>query len=195
MPERSWLGLVDECGAPRRQGQPGDRCRLPAGHGTDHSGVGPCKLHGGSFPMVRRKAAREIAQREAQRAVERLGLSRPIGPVEALLEEVRRAAAMVDWLQEQVELLDQTAPPTSATEALLHLFGVERDRLTRVSKVAVEVGVEVAQVRLAQEYGQMVVNLMRRVFNDPALDLTFDQRELLPGLVRRYVTEATREPA
>jgi len=145
--------------------------------------------------MVRRKAAREIAQREAQRAVDRLGLSRPIGPVEALLEEVRRAAAMVDWLQEQVELLDQTALPTQATEALLHLFGVERDRLTRVSKVAVDVGVEVVQVRLAQEYGQMVVNLMRRVFNDPLLALTAEQHQALPGLVRRYVTEATREPA
>jgi len=193
--ERSWLGLVDECGAPRRQGQPGDRCRLPAGHGTDHTGVGPCKLHGGSFPTVRRKAARDIAQREAQRAVERLGLSRPIGPVEALLEEVRRAAAMVDWLQEQVEQLDQTVPPTQAVEALLHIFGVERDRLTRVSKVAVDVGVEVEQVRVAQEHGQMVVTLMRRVFNDPQLALTEEQHAAIPALVRRCVEQVTGAPA
>ena len=35
------------CGAKTRQGTP---CELPAGWGTDHAGVGRCKLHGGATP-------------------------------------------------------------------------------------------------------------------------------------------------
>jgi len=35
------------CGAKTRSG---GRCQLPAGWGTDHPGVGRCKLHGGATP-------------------------------------------------------------------------------------------------------------------------------------------------
>ena len=42
-------GDYDKCGAKRRGG-PG-MCRRPAGWGTDHSGQGKCKLHGGASPI------------------------------------------------------------------------------------------------------------------------------------------------
>lgn len=35
------------CGATKRDGS-GEKCQLPAGWGTDHTGEGKCKLHGGA---------------------------------------------------------------------------------------------------------------------------------------------------
>ena len=40
---------VPLCGAPKRQGE--GNCTQPAGWGTDHVGVGRCKLHGGCVPI------------------------------------------------------------------------------------------------------------------------------------------------
>lgn len=37
-----------KCGATKKQDE--GTCELPAGWGTDHPGVGNCKLHGGSTP-------------------------------------------------------------------------------------------------------------------------------------------------
>jgi hypothetical protein len=42
-------GAYEKCGAKKRGG-PG-LCTRPAGWGTDHAGVGKCKLHGGASPI------------------------------------------------------------------------------------------------------------------------------------------------
>jgi len=39
--------ITGQCGARTRSGEP---CRQAAGWGTDHPGVGRCKLHGGATP-------------------------------------------------------------------------------------------------------------------------------------------------
>lgn len=57
-------GDYERCGAKRRRIE--DRCGLPAGHGTDHPGVGPCKLHGGATRAHRVAAARESVDREVR---------------------------------------------------------------------------------------------------------------------------------
>lgn len=46
---KPWDPELERCGAVRRQG--GEPCGLRAGWGTDHLGVGRCKLHGGSVPI------------------------------------------------------------------------------------------------------------------------------------------------
>ena len=43
------------CGARKRQGE--GYCRRPAGWGTDHVGMGRCKLHGGATKSHRTRAA------------------------------------------------------------------------------------------------------------------------------------------
>ena len=40
---------MERCGARARS--TGGRCRKPAGWGTDHNGVGRCRLHGGATPI------------------------------------------------------------------------------------------------------------------------------------------------
>lgn len=75
------------CGAKTRSGSP---CRRPAGWGTDHHGVGRCKLHGGATPIkhglystiARGRTLEVLRQMEAE-------------PVNDAAEEIRLAMAQV----------------------------------------------------------------------------------------------------
>ena len=42
-------------------------CHRPAGWGTDHAGVGPCKHHGGCLPNNEKAGATELARRRAEK--------------------------------------------------------------------------------------------------------------------------------
>ncbi len=70
------------CGARRRQGE--GLCRRPAGWGTDHVGVGHCKLHGGSTKSHRTKAATAILENKVKGALERRGVEPVCDPIAQL---------------------------------------------------------------------------------------------------------------
>lgn len=75
---------------------------------TDHPGIGCCYRHGGTTTAHRINAAKVKARvqvEEAHRAVVTMGLSRKIGPHEALLEEIGRTAGHVTWLEGKVQEL------------------------------------------------------------------------------------------
>lgn len=105
----------ERCGAKGRTGQP---CGLPAGHGTDHPGIGRCKLHGGSTPNHQRSARTELARRECVK----LGLRIETHPADALLEEIYRTQANVYFYEALVGELpthpdpDEFVPPEPGTD-------------------------------------------------------------------------------
>src|SRR4051812_49155423 len=94
------LSAMELCAARTRSG---GRCRRPAGHGTEHSGIGRCKLHGGSTPAQVQRARRDVALRE----LAAMGARLEIEPTQALLECVYRAAGQAAWLRLKVESLGE----------------------------------------------------------------------------------------
>ena len=182
------------CGAKKRQGE--GTCKRPAGWGTDHVGIGACRLHGGNWPTHKKKAQREVARREA----EALGGRRDILPAEALLELVQRKAAEVEyWTRRVRELEDQGDSlvwgVTKSTDesgrtkeakpnvALEMMHEAERD-LERFSSAAMRAGLEEALVRSAAIQGAAIVEAIRhavdraRATDDPADQILL---ELLPA--------------
>lgn len=100
----SLVPVEGKCNAPNPKR--GKICGQPAGWGTDHSGVGPCKLHGGSFPTVSAAWKPALADRQAAQALAKFG--RPVQDVDAeqvLLDMVSEAAGNVAWLGRQVAAL------------------------------------------------------------------------------------------
>jgi hypothetical protein len=167
----------DKCGARKRKGD--GTCRQAAGWGTDHPGTGPCKLHGGMTP-AHVKAARTHFARQA---VATYGLPRDIDPAAALLEEVHRTAGHVSWLAAKIAELKEsdltwgvtqeidksaTAFPGTDTKATarasvwLELYHRERAHLVRVSKAALDAGISERLVRLAEQQGAMLAEVIRR---------------------------------
>src|SRR5262245_56488038 len=94
---------IPKCGAKRTDGS-GRTCQMPAGYGTGHPGVGPCKHHFGATPgmegnyaRIRIKDAALVYANEARIDIDR------ITPIQALKAELVRSYLMVEWLEEQTD--------------------------------------------------------------------------------------------
>lgn len=192
------------CGAKltRRKGT----CGHAAGWGTPHPGRGRCKWHGGSTPNHVKKAERE----EAEEAVAVYGLPREIEPQAALLEEIHRTAGHVTYCGDRIreleaaELTFGTFKDSARTigvaggdgqqverrverrariTALLDLYHRERKHLVDVCRVAIAAGIAERQVRLAEQQGALIAQVIRGVLDD----LGVADQEEVPKIVRRHL--------
>lgn len=187
------------CGAKAKS--TGDPCkRRPVRGGTR------CKFHGGASPQARQAAERRMRLEAAQDAVAKLNLRREVDPHVALLDEVYRASGVVGWLDEKVRGLapadmvwgvtQQTHknaaefPGIDVTEAAelnvwVKWWQQERDRLARVAKIALDAGVEERRVRLAEQQGALLADVIRRILED--LELSPEQRSRVGEVVPRHL--------
>lgn len=113
------------------------------------------------------------------------GNQREVGPNEALLEEVRRSAGMVQWIETRLGL-KVPGQTEDYMEAMERRFLKERIQLTRVCQAALHAGVEERQVQIAEQWGSELAVLLKLILRD--LDLTPAQQELAPGVVRQHMT-------
>jgi hypothetical protein len=167
----------------------GETCRAFAGQGTDHPGVGKCKFHGGSTRSHRTHAVIEQAKIRAAR----LGEPYEMEPTEALVWSVHMSAGQVRYLGEELSTLE--VERTNGESLILQrLWNEERDRLARISKAALDAGVQERAIVLAERTGAAIADVLRGVFSDPELRLTRAQRDRLPDLLRRHLMAVERRP-
>jgi hypothetical protein len=172
------------CGAKRTRSE--DRCTRPAGWGTDHPGYGSCKFHAGSTPNGRAAARVEMARD----SLERLGVAAtatPVNPVELLGDLIDQSAAVVAFLREQVAALPAVMTD-DGTHPMVRLYGIERDRATRVAKEAVALGLEERRVRLDETTTKgRIVRAFLAALADPELRLSAEQLEAAPKVAARLI--------
>lgn len=161
-----------------------------------------CASHGGNAGQVRAAGQRRQQEAAAERAVATLGLSRTIDPSEALLEEVWRTAGHVDWLAQRVRDLEQddmtwgtrrvkTGGDDAGTTqeagppVWYELYARERAHLVKVCAEAIKAGIEERRVRLAEQQGALLADVIRRILAD--LDLTASQQLLVGEVVPRHL--------
>jgi hypothetical protein len=183
------------CGGKRRgTDNAGKTCTRPAGWGTDHVGVGRCKLHGGKTPTHQQAGQKALAAA----AVTTFGLPREIDPRDALLEEVYRTAGAVDWLTQKVRDLQAEAVVWGKAEETaddikykagvnvwVQLLQQERAHMVRVAKEAINAGIEERRVRLAEQQGTMLASVIKAILGD--LNLNAEQQALVPQIVPRHL--------
>jgi hypothetical protein len=186
MTESSVITRYDDhrCGSKQRRRD--GTCTLPAGWGTDHVGVGRCKLHGGNTPSQVANARTE----QARRAVATYGLPVAVDPGEALLAEVARTNGHVLWLVDVIRRQDPDALVWGVTEETergsgefpgvdvkqgaapsvwVELYLRERRHLLEVSKTVIALGLEARRVRLAEAQGALMAAMFRGALDDAAL--------------------------
>lgn len=102
----------DKCGARKRQTD--GTCQRPAGWGTPHTGIGRCKLHGGSTISHIRSA--EVA--EAERVVrEVFGKAVEVTPIDnPLAVYAQFAGRVMAWLDLMDSLLTNARSPSYSSE-------------------------------------------------------------------------------
>lgn len=185
---REERSTFDLCAAKKKNGE---LCRAFAGQGTEHAGVGRCKFHGGNTKTHRQHAVVVEARRKMVQFGEPYGLE----PVEALVWMVQLSAGHVRYLSEELAGLQDEERKTLEAQIATRLWNEERDRLARISKAALDAGVQERAIVLAERSGAAMAGLLRAVFEDPELDLSTAQRDRLPALLRRHLEAAERRPA
>lgn len=146
-------------------------------------GSDKCRMHAG------KKAAASIGQHVAEQAVTTYGLPADVDPHDALLEEVHRTAGHVRWLgrivaelqqgdlvwgvtKDGVERGDIVSLSEAAPNVWLTLYHRERVHLVKVAKTAVDAGIDERRVRIAEQQGEIIVQVLRATLTDLGVDVT-----------------------
>lgn len=158
------------------------------------------------------------AERELEQAAKRFGLATDVSPAVALIEEVRRTAGIVAYLESKVSSLSEQelvygisrvettsggqdgesktkrvleARPSIWYEMLLR----ERRHLVEASSAAVRAGVEQRQIELAERDALLVSDVVRRIldaFCGSLVNRGFDVTHLWDDLVAEIVPREFR---
>lgn len=175
----------DLCGAIKPNKE---KCGLPAGYGTEHPGMGPCKHHFGNTARVVRGAALEEGKQIAQ-VLKGMGVSVDVDPGEALRWEVNNTLGHIAWHRRVIdtwELLnpDGTFKPMTPDQAEFYeRYQAERSHLVRAARMAIAGDIEGRAMRLAEEQAEKLNVALDDVF--AALQLTPEQRDRLADIVPR----------
>lgn len=173
------------CGGEAIDGNP---CTNLKGRGTDHPGFGKCRFHLGNAPNLKQAAAKEAATK----ALTMLGIPIPTDPVSAL----RAALDSANGIHAAVErLLIEAATGEADMKAIgvrLSLYGEAIDRLARVAKLTVDANISERHVRIAEQQGTLIVEILRRAL--ARAGLPSEQRSLvekaLGAELREYAATA-----
>jgi hypothetical protein len=171
-----------QCGAKKRGG---GKCTLAAGWGTNHPGIGSCKLHGGSVPNHVKAAARDEYRTLFGKPAE-------INPVEAILKCIAIRNGEINWLSERMaNLQEREWIEDTLMGRQFNLYARERraalNDLARYSQMALSMDLSARAVKLAESYGETLATLLHGVLYDPELALTPEQLAVAPVVVRRHL--------
>lgn len=158
----------------------GTPCESSAGAGTDHMGYGPCMRHGGTSADNGLSAKRE----KANNVLKSLGLPLQVHPIQALLGLVHEAAGNVAFLREKVSNLGfdlfsegEGSRGEVSFEAKLtwKAYNEERDRLAKMAKLCLDVGLSERMVKLTELQTAAIVAMTRSIVR--GLELSPEQEE------------------
>lgn len=167
-----------KCGATTRGG---GSCGRPAGWGTDHVGVGTCKLHLGSTRTHARAAEVVIARQEC----ERLGVPIEVDPAQSLIQSLFEREGNVAFYRELVQALgedvyDEMSAVTPSGEAvptgerrphvLVELYNREMKERDQVAFGLLKAGVEERRVRMAEGQAQQIAAFARGLMVELGID-------------------------
>jgi hypothetical protein len=202
----SVCGTCGQTHTPTRGGRPctkhssrtGLACRKSAMNGQD-----VCTHHGGNAPQAKAAAAKRVAEEKAKAAMRRFGGPIDTTATEALVETVKWTAGYVAWLRDKVAdtrtdrdlVWGKTRYKTGGDDrgetfeakpnAWLVLLGEWQDRLVKVCQAAISAGIEERRVRLAEQQGALVADVIKRILGD--LDLSGEQLAKVSEIVPRHL--------
>lgn len=158
---------------------------MAAGWGTNHPGIGACKLHGGAVPNHVKAAASEEYRKL-------LGTPIEINPLDALLWCIKIRAGEVKWLSDRMaELEKKDWIEDTMVGKQFHLFARERQHamadLARYSQMAISLGIADRAVKLAETYAELLAGFVQGMLKEFWPHLDAKGRAEAPAIVRRHL--------
>lgn len=168
-----------------------------------------CRYHGGASPQARKAAADRVATEKAAAAARLFALPKDINPADALIDLVKWTAGEVDYWRAEVQRIAEHEP-AKLTAGITRIEKGTRDRadvdmrtietvphiayrmltdaqerLAKFATAALRAGVDERRVKLAEDQGSLVAQVIRAVLDD--LQLTAEQSERVPEVVPRHL--------
>lgn len=134
----------------------GERCRQPV------RGGGVCRFHGGKAPQVVRQREARIAAAQAQAMYADTFEPRDAG--EALAAAAQNGDQVLRSLQHRMELAGELRAHD------LEALGQWMDRVSRLSKAVLDARVDDRRVRISEQQGQLVADVIRGTLTDLGVD-------------------------
>lgn len=166
------MAITEKCGAKttRREGT----CQQPAGHGTWHVGTGKCKFHGGNSPSHRERNLRDQAamfvEREKETGEGWYGdPDETADPVDQYQKELQRCAGHVAYLQWRIA--QEGAEKPAMNHGLHALYQFERDRLARLCRDAMQLGLDERIVMAYERSADKVIQMIEAILGDLGHDV------------------------
>jgi hypothetical protein len=175
----------ERCAGRTRSGAP---CKLPAGHGTSHPGIGRCDHHGGATPTHKEHAQRLLAERAEQAALAELGrLNIPAvgNPLEALAQLAGEVIAWKDRLAAKVDALVALTSDAGTLHAEVAAYERALDRTlafcAAMARLNIDQRIVAVNTAISEDQGRKVAAVIERILID--LDVRDDPR--VPVVVPR----------
>lgn len=190
-----------KCTAHKKNGEP---CKAWAIKGTN-----VCRTHGGMRKKTREAGKRRVAEAKASKAMRLFAAPVETTPGDALLELVQWTAGEVRYWRAEVERIaaespdeltwgrtkhtegegpdgyvnqdvEEATPPVAYT-----LLNNAQDRLAKYAAAALRAGVEERRVKLAEDQGALIAQVIRGIFRD--LNLSPEQEAISGEVAARHL--------
>ena len=175
------------CGRPRHQAD--GTCQRPAGWGTPHPGSGPCKLHGGSLPVVIAAEGRRAVEAQAVAFLEQYGWEPVTNPVEALSLLAGETDALRQYLAARVAEMAETGLSTvtklgaEQVSAVFAAYERALDRCGRILTDMAKLNIEDRLVRIGEVQTAALLSALDRALSDPPVGLGEQGRQRAKALL------------
>lgn len=171
-----------------------------------------CRAHGGASKQAKAAASKRRTEAMAAKAMQLLAEPVDIDPAQALLELVQWTAGEVRYWRAEVARIADEDPDSLTWGKTKHEEGVgvgedggygsktveeaappvayrmlesAQDRLAKYAAAALRAGVQERQIKLAEDQGALVAQVIRSVLDD--LQLTVEQAERVSEVVPRHL--------
>jgi hypothetical protein len=181
--------------APRRGGDD-NRCHaknrrsVRCGNGS-LPGQQVCRLHGGSSPQAKRKAAERVLEDQARKALDKLDIQPVDDPLEALSQLAGQILAWKDLLAERVkELQGKYRYETEFNEAIrgeVVLFERAMDRAVQVLAVIAKLNIDERLAAITERQAGMLENALFAAFE--AYGFTLDDADHKQNVLTAFTAE------
>lgn len=200
-----------QCGEPHAKCLAHNRAGKPCGQNpADYQDV--CKNHGAKNPQALAKAEERKNRASAEAAVATYGDPVEGDPFDLIIEEITRTNGHVLWLGHIIAQMQQDElvwgksgseeqagvgvnGPTASSKTVesaavniwLELYKSERAHLVKCCKDAIACGIAERQVRLAEQTGHIIAQVLRATLADPELKLPPAKQAVALRVVSRHL--------
>lgn len=155
-----------------------------------------CNTHGSRAPQVKARVERDRQRAAAEKIMRKFAGPVDVDGPEVLLDSIKWTAGWVYWLRGLIT--DATENPSELVQrstvsgkqepsVWLDLLDRWQRNLVQVCSEAIKAGIEERRVRLAEQQGALVADVLRRIFGDPELGLTPEQAQAAPKVAARHL--------